>query len=98
MVTVAALPVVEPEEPETLPVTLPVKAPMKELAVMEPSVVRLVLKEPLVLPKFTATSAAPKSAAAACSLGAVMAPAAMSTAPMVPFKMMVEVTEPVSVV
>jgi len=38
-VTVAALPVVEPEEPDTLPVTLPVSGPAKELAVTSPAAV-----------------------------------------------------------
>ena len=37
-VAVAALPVVDPDVPETLPVTLPVKAPTNVVAVMIPDV------------------------------------------------------------
>lgn len=52
---------------------LPVRAPMKVVAVTLPSVVMLVLNEPLVLPRLIVTSAAPRSAAALGRLFAAIA-------------------------
>ena len=52
---------------------LPVRAPTKLPAVTEPSSVKFVLNEPLVLPRLIVTSAAPKSAAALGKLLAAMA-------------------------
>ena len=50
---------------------LPVRLPLKVAAVMVPSVVKLVTKEPLVLPRSIVTLAAPRSAAALCKLEAL---------------------------
>src|SRR5204863_2081512 len=82
------LPVVEPEEPEALPVTLPTN----ETAVMYLSIVMLHTKSLRDWSSDVFSSDLPKSAAAACSFGAVMAPAATSAARMVLFRIMVEVT------
>ena len=59
---------------------LPVREPTNEPAVILPSVVIFVLKEPFVLPRFMVTSAAPKSAAALCKLEAFSWPATSAVA------------------
>ena len=58
-VAVAALPVVDPDEPETLPVTLPVRFPMNVVAVVVPDTLTFCRKVAFVLVLMLSVAAIP---------------------------------------
>ena len=61
-VAVAALPVDEPDDPETLPVTLPVRFPMNVVAVVVPDTLTFCRKVAFVLVLMLSVTAIPVSA------------------------------------
>ena len=61
-VAVAALPVVDPDVPETLPVTLPVRFPMNVVAVVVPDTLTFCRKVAFVLVLILSVTAIPVSA------------------------------------
>ena len=61
-VAVAAFPVLDPDEPETLPVTLPVRFPMNVVAVVVPDTLTFCRKVAFVLVLILSVTAIPVSA------------------------------------